>query len=105
MTKGDEIFAANEMSTLAMFFSYIFLTILFGGLGFFLTGSYLNANLPLSIGFINVPAFLIFIPITMFMARLGANKSNKMDKAKLQRLFGVFLYAVGTIFIYRYFNI
>jgi len=82
-----------------------FIIALFGGLGFFLTGSYLNANLPLSIGFINIPAFLIFIPITMFMARVGANTSNKMDKPKLQRFFGIFLYVIGTLFLYRYLSI
>ena len=82
-----------------------FVIALFGGLGFFLTGFYLNANLPLSLGFINIPAFLIFIPITMFMARVGANTSNKMDKSKLQRLFGIFLYVIGTLFLYRYLNI
>ena len=82
-----------------------FIIALFGGLGFFLTGFYLNANLPLSIGFINIPAFLIFIPITMLMARVGANKSNKMDKGKLQRLFGIFLYVIGTLFLYRYLNL
>ena len=82
-----------------------FIIAIFGGLGFFLTGSYLNANLPLSVGFINIPAFLVFIPITMFMARVGANTSNKMDKPKLQRFFGIFLYVIGTLFLYRYLNI
>jgi len=82
-----------------------FIIALFGGLGFFLTGSYLNANLPLSVGFINIPAFLIFIPITMFMARVGANTSNKMDKSKLQRFFGIFLYIIGTLFLYRYLSL
>ena len=76
-----------------------------GAIGFIISGSYLDANLPLSIGFINIPAFLIFIPITMFMARVGANTSNKMDKAKLQRFFGIFLYIIGTLFLYRYLNI
>ena len=78
---------------------------IFGALGFIISGSYLNVNLPLSLGFINIPAFLIFIPITMFMARLGANKSNKMDKRKLQRFFGIFLYVIGTLFLYRYLSI
>jgi len=82
-----------------------FIIALFGGIGFFLAGSYLEANLPLSIGFINLPAFLIFIPITMFMASIGANTSNKMDKPKLQRFFGIFLYIIGTLFLYRYLNI
>ena len=78
---------------------------LFGALGFLITGSFLKADLPLSVGFINIPAFLIFIPITMFMARIGANTVHKLDKSKLQRFFGIFLYVVGTIFLYRYLNI
>ena len=78
---------------------------LFGALGFLITGSFLKADLPLSVGFINIPAFLIFIPITMVMARVGANTVNKLDKSKLQRFFGIFLYVVGTIFLYRYLNI
>tara|TARA_B100000686_G_scaffold347334_1_gene435786 strand:+ start:199 stop:984 length:786 start_codon:yes stop_codon:yes gene_type:complete len=82
-----------------------FIIALFGGLGFFFTGSYLDASLPLSLGFINIPAFLIFIPITMCMARIGANTSNKIDKSKLQRFFGIFLYIIGTLFLYRYLNI
>jgi len=82
-----------------------FIIALFGGLGFFLTGTYLEANLPLSIGFINIPAFLIFIPITMFMARVGANTVHKINKSKVQALFGIFLYVVGTVFIYRYLNL
>ena len=49
-----------------------FLIASFGAIGFLITGSYLKTNLPLSIGFLNVPAFLIFIPITTFMARIGA---------------------------------
>ena len=38
----------------------------------------------------------------MFMARLGANTAHKIDKTKLQVFFGIFLYVVGTIFVYRY---
>ena len=77
----------------------------FGAIGFLITGSFLKADLPLSFGFINIPAFLIFIPITMFMARIGANTVHKINKSKLQRFFGVFLYIVGTIFLYRYLNL
>ena len=77
----------------------------FGAIGFLITGTILKTNLPLSVGFINIPAFLIFIPITMFMARIGANTVHKVNKSKLQRFFGVFLYIVGTIFLYRYLNL
>ena len=78
---------------------------LVGVIGFLISGSFLDANLPLSIGFINIPAFLIFIPITTFMARVGANTVHKIDKTKVQAFFGIFLYVVGTIFIYRYLNL
>ena len=76
-----------------------------GSIGFLISGFYLNVSLPFSIGFVNIPAFILFVPITSFMARIGANTVYKMDKLKAQRLFGVFLYVIGTIFIYRYFNI
>ena len=79
-----------------------FIIALFGAVGFLLTGSFLKANLPLSIGFINIPAFLIFIPITMFMAKVGANTVHRLDRSKIQSFFGIFLYVIGTIFLYRY---
>ena len=79
-----------------------FIIALCGAIGFCFSGSILNAKLPLSIGFINIPAFLIFIPITMFMAKVGANYAHKIDKTKLQVFFGIFLYIVGIIFVVRY---
>ena len=89
----------GSAATIGLFIS------LTGSVGFLISGFYFDANLPFSIGFVNIPAFLLFVPITTFMARFGANTVYKMNKIKAQRLFGVFLYAVGTIFIYRYFNI
>ena len=82
-----------------------FIIALFGALGFLISGFYLKANMPLSIGFINIPAFLIFVPITTFMARMGANTVNKIDKSKVQVFFGIFLYVIGTVFIYRYLSL
>ncbi len=79
-----------------------FVIALCGAIGFWYSGFILKVSLPLSIGFINVPAFLIFIPITMIMARIGANSAHKIDKTKLQVFFGIFLYFVGTIFVLRY---
>ena len=82
-----------------------FIISLFGAIGFFTSGTILKADLPLSVGFINIPAFLIFVPITTFMARVGANTVHLMDKIRIQRFFGIFLYVIGTIFIYRYLNL
>ena len=82
-----------------------FFIALFGAIGFLISGSYLNVDLPLSIGFINIPALLIFIPITTFMAKIGANVVHKIEKQKITKFFGLFLLVVGTIFLYRYLNI
>ena len=82
-----------------------FLIALFGAIGFLVSGSYLRTNLPLSIGFLNIPAFLIFIPITTFMARIGAKTVHKIDKNKISKLFGVFLLIIASKFLYEYFNI
>ena len=76
-----------------------------GSIGFLISGFYFDVNLPFSVGFVNLPAFILFVPITSFMARIGANTVYKMDKIKAQKLFGVFLYVVGTIFIYRFLNL
>ena len=79
-----------------------FLIALFGAIGFLISGSYLKTNLPLSIGFLNIPAFLIFIPITTFMARLGARTVHKIDKKKISKIFGLFLLIVATKFLFEY---
>ena len=82
-----------------------FLIALFGAFGFLISGSYLKTNLPLSIGFLNVPAFLIFIPITTFMARIGARTVHKIDKNKISKLFGIFLLIIAIKFLFEYFKI
>ena len=82
-----------------------FLIALFGALGFLISGSYLKTNLPLSIGFLNIPAFLIFIPITTFMARIGARTVHKIDKNKISKFFGIFLILIAVKFFYEYLKI
>ena len=82
-----------------------FLIASFGAFGFLITGSYLKTNLPLSFGFLNIPAFLIFIPITTFMARIGARTVHKIDKNKISKFFGVFLLIVALKFLTEYFKL
>ena len=79
-----------------------FLIALFGATGFLITGNYLQTNLPMSVGFLNVPAFLIFIPITTFMARIGAKTVHKIDKKKITKFFGIFLIIVASKFFFEY---
>ena len=82
-----------------------FIIAFFGTIGFLFSGNYLNVNLPLSFGFLNIPAFLIFFPITTFMARLGAKASHRINKKKMTKYFGLFLIIIGTKFLYEYFNL
>jgi|TARA_B110000438_G_scaffold297203_1_gene343213 uncharacterized protein len=82
-----------------------FLIAIFGALGFFISGSYLKTNIPLSIGFLNIPAFLIFIPITTFMARIGARTVHTIDKNKISKYFGIFLLFIALKFFYEYFKL
>ena len=82
-----------------------FLIALFGALGFLISGSYLKTNLPLSFGFLNIPAFLIFIPITTLMARVGAKTVHKIDKNKISKFFGLFLLVIAIKFLLEYFKI
>ena len=79
-----------------------FLIAIFGAAGFLVTGSYLNSNIALSIGFINIPTFLIFIPITTFMARIGARTVHNIDKNKISKYFGFFLLIIAIKFFYEY---
>lgn len=73
-----------------------------GAIGFLLSGHLLEADIPLSIGFLNIPVFLIFFPITAYMARLGAQTSHRLDKKKLTKYFGIFLIFVGSRFLFEY---
>ena len=79
-----------------------FLTALTGAMGFALSGSYLNINVPLSLGFVNIPTFLIFVPITAFMAKIGAKTVHKVDKRLLGKLFGIYLFIVACRLFFEY---
>ena len=82
-----------------------FLIALVGAFGFIFTGSYLNIEAPLSMGFVNIPAFLIFVPITMIMAKVGAKTVHKVNKKLVGKLFGLFLLVVSCRLFYEYFTI
>ncbi len=81
-----------------------FLISIFGTIGFLSTGIMMNKNIPLSIGFINIPAFLIFIPLTIIMAKFGATVVHKVKREIIAKLFGFFLIIIASRFLYEYFN-
>ena len=79
-----------------------FLTASTGAIGFAVSGSYLNINVPLSLGFVNIPTFLIFVPITALMAKIGARTVHKVNKSLLGKLFGIYLFIVACRLFLEY---
>ena len=82
-----------------------FVIAVIGAIGFAVSGSYLDIKVPLSLGFINIPTFLIFVPITMFMAKIGAKTVHKFDKRLIGKLFGIYLFIISCKLFYEYFSI
>ena len=82
-----------------------FLISVFGCLGFLVSGTLIKSDIPLSVGFINIPAFLIFIPITVMMAKVGASTVHRMKREIIAKLFGLFLIIIASRFLYDYFNL
>ncbi len=64
-----------------------------------------NVNTPFSFGYINLLGFLVFVPVTMIMARLGAKAVYKIDKKLLSKIFGTFLIIVSIRSFIEYLNI
>ena len=81
-----------------------FLISLIGTFGFIISGKYLNIEAPLSFGFVNIPAFLVFVPITTFMAKIGARTVHKVNKQFIGKLFGIFLLLVSLRLFIDYFS-
>ena len=81
-----------------------FLISLVGAITFASSGSYFNINAPLSLGYLNIPAFLIFVPITTFMAKVGAESVHKFDKKLIGKMFGIYLFIVSCRLFYEYFT-
>ena len=67
-----------------------FLISVFGFLGFLFSGIFIKTNIPLSVGFINIPAFLIFIPITSLHGKNWSYTVHKIKKEIIAKLFGFF---------------
>ena len=64
-----------------------------------------NINTPFSVGYINLLGFVVFVPVTMIMARLGAKAVYKIDKKLLSKIFGTFLLIVSIRSFIEYLNI
>ena len=64
-----------------------------------------NINTPFSVGYINLLGFLVFVPVTMIMARLGAKAVYKINKRLLSKIFGTFIIIVSIRSFIEYISI
>ena len=64
-----------------------------------------NVDTPFSIGYINLLGFIVFVPVTMIMARLGAKAVYKINKKLLSKIFGTFLIIVSLRSFIEYLSI
>ena len=64
-----------------------------------------NVNTPFSLGYINLLGFIVFVPVTMIMARLGAKAVYRIDKKILSKIFGTFLILVSIRSFLEYLSI
>ena len=64
-----------------------------------------NVNSPFSLGYINILGFIVFVPVTMIMARIGAKAVYKINKGLLSKIFGTFLIIVSIRSFVEYLTI
>ena len=64
-----------------------------------------NVNTPYTIGYINLFGFIVFVPVTMLMARIGAKAVYRIDKKLLSKIFGTFLIIVSIRSFIEYLKI
>ena len=64
-----------------------------------------NVNTPYTIGYINLFGFIVFVPVTMLMARIGAKAVYKIHKKLLSKIFGTFLIIVSIRSFIEYLKI
>ena len=64
-----------------------------------------NVSTPFSLGYVNLLGFIVFVPVTMIMARIGARAVYKIDKKLLSKIFGTFLIIVAVRSFIEYLSI
>lgn len=75
-----------------------------GTIGAFLSGMDAEGLPPFSIGYVNVLAFLILIPITWYFAPKGARLAHSISPKVLRLLFAIFLIFNSANMFYSAFN-
>lgn len=72
-----------------------------GALGFMLFGMKDQLNVPNSIGFVHIYAFLGISIMSFFTAKLGAKAAHVLPPVVLKKCFSVMLFTVGCFFLFK----
>ena len=73
-----------------------------GTIGFLLIGLGDDSNLPpFSIGYINLIAFAIIVPITVIVAPFGVAAAHKLSVSKLRGVFSIFMIIIALRMMYE----
>jgi uncharacterized membrane protein YfcA len=64
-----------------------------------------KVNSPLSFGYFNLAGFLVFVPVTMIMAPLGAKVVHKVNRNLITKIFGIYLILISLRSFIEYLNI
>jgi len=75
-----------------------------GALGFMWFGSNTETEIPHSIGYVHIYAFIGISIMSFITAKLGAKVAHKLSPAMLKRCFACLLATVGSYFIYQGFS-
>lgn len=72
-----------------------------GALGFIYAGwPKMDVLPPLSLGYVSLIGFILFIPTSIWTAPIGARLAHRLSKRKLEVVFGLFLLIVAARFIW-----
>lgn len=74
-------------------------------IGFLASGHGVDGRPPFTFGYVNGPAFLITILMTMISAPIGANLAHRLPAARLKRVFAVFLMLTAGRMLMKAFGI
>ena len=72
-----------------------------GALGFMFFGMQQQVDVPNTIGFVHIYAFLGISIMSFFTAKVGAKVAHMLSPQLLKKCFSVLLFAVGCFFLYK----
>ncbi|MDO5769847.1 MAG: sulfite exporter TauE/SafE family protein, partial [Psychrobacter sp.] len=72
-----------------------------GAIGFMIFGMQKEINIPNTIGFVHIYAFLGIASMSFFTAKLGAKVAHMLSPELLKKCFSLLLFVIGCYFLYK----